>query len=100
MGRRREHPKKESVKLSGRFSKYTAVTMFLNYNYCCRSAIPVKRVRSPRHRDNNNRARLWIANPARPSAALERTLDDEEDNEKDDDEDSRRDARRTFASPT
>lgn len=74
--------------------------MFLNYNYCYRSAVPVKRVRSPRHRDNNNRARLWIANPARPSAALERTLDDEEDNEKDDDEDSRRDARRTFASPT
>lgn len=49
---------KESVKLSGRFSKYAAVTMFLNYHYCYRAAIPVKRVRGPRHRDNNNRARL------------------------------------------
>lgn len=67
--------------------------MFLNYHYCHRAAIPVKRVRSPRHRDNNNYARLWIANLARPSAAL----DDKEDNEKD--EDSRYDAWRTFASP-
>lgn len=49
---------KESVKLSGRFSKYAAVTMFLNYHYCYRATIPVKRVRSPRHRDNNNRA--WL----------------------------------------
>lgn len=70
--------------------------MFLNYHYCYRDAISVKRVRSPRHRDNNNRARLWIANLARPSVALERVL---EDNEKGDDEDSRRDAWRTFLFP-
>lgn len=57
-GEKKGAPRKESVKLSGRFSKYTAATMFLNYNYCYRSAVPVKRVRSPRHRDNNNRARL------------------------------------------
>lgn len=57
-GGKKGAPKKESIKLSGRFSKYAAVTMFLNYHYCYRAAIPVKRVRSPRHRDNNNRARL------------------------------------------
>lgn len=57
-GEKRGAPKKESVKLSGRFSKYAAVTMFLNYHYCYRAAIPVKHVRTPRHRDNNNRARL------------------------------------------
>jgi len=57
-GEKKGAPKKESVKLSGRFSKYAAVTMLLNYHYCYRAAIPVKRVRSPRHCDNNNRARL------------------------------------------
>lgn len=33
-GEKKDAPKEESIKLSGRFSKYAAVTMFLNYHYC------------------------------------------------------------------
>lgn len=95
MGRKKGVSKKESVKLSGRFSKYAAVMMFLNYHYCYRAAIPVKHVRSPRHRDNNNRARLWIANLARLSAALERAVTKRTTRRT-----RIRDAWRTFASPT
>lgn len=38
---------KESVKSLGQFSKYAAVTMFLNYHYYHRAAIHAKRVRKP-----------------------------------------------------